>query len=291
MAVHEKVLPPSLSLRDPNPNVDWAVSPFQVNTELREWPQPACGVRRGGVSAFGFGGTNFHAVVEEYVPGRYRSDDRRTFAGTDVREAAAVSGQADRSTSGQSARPTAAAGSGRPAAEVMMPLRGALVVGGDSNAEVASELTRLADRAAAGHAQVRAAIDYGSPAELADKAHRAAKALAGGNRQAEKMLRARGVFIGRGPAPKVAFLYTGQGSQYVNMLGELRETQPIVAQTFAEADQITAPLLGKPLSEYIFIDASDPAAVARLEQQLLQTEITQPAVMASDLALTRLLAG
>ena len=92
----------------------------------------------------------------------------------------------------------------------MTPLRNALVVGGDSDAEVASELTRVADHAAAGHAappappdpalagaQVRAAIDYGSPAELADKAHRAAKALAGDNRQAEKMLRARGVFIGR----------------------------------------------------------------------------------------------
>ncbi|HET7243467.1 MAG TPA: type I polyketide synthase, partial [Streptosporangiaceae bacterium] len=299
MAAHEKVLPPSLSFRDPNPNVDWAASPFQVNTELREWPQPACGVRRGGVSAFGFGGTNFHAVVEEYVPGRYRSDDRRTFAGADVPQVTAVSDQADHNTSGPSA-----AGGGRPAAAVLAPLRGALVVGGDSDAEVAAELTRLADRAAAGQAappappdpalagaKVRAAIDYGSPAELADKARRAAKALAGGNRQAEKILRARGVFIGRGPAPKVAFLYTGQGSQYVNMLGELRETQPIVAQTFAEADQITAPLLGKPLSEYIFIDASDSAAVSRLEQQLLQTEITQPAVMASDLALTRLLAG
>jgi acyl transferase domain-containing protein len=304
MAVHEQVLPPSLNFRDPNPNVDWAASPFRVNTELREWQQPAGGVRRGGVSAFGFGGTNFHAVIEEYLPGRYRGDDRRTFAAADIPEVATVSGQAHPSTSGPTTGPAAAAGSARPAAEAMMPLRGALVVGGDSDAEVASELTRVADRAAAGHAappappdpalagaRVRAAIDYGSPAELADKAHRAAKALAGGNRQAEKMLRARGVFIGRGPAPKVAFLYTGQGSQYVNMLGELRETQPIVAETFAEADQITAPLLGKPLSEYIFIDDGDPAAVARLEQQLLQTEITQPAVMASDLALTRLLAG
>ena len=64
-----------------------------------------------------------------------------------------------------------------------------------------------------------------------------------------------------------------------------------MAQTFAEADEITTPLLGKPLTDYIFIDDSDPAAVARLEQQLLQTEITQPAVMASDLALTRLLAA
>ena len=44
MALHEKVLPPSLNFRDPNPNVDWATSPFRVNTELREWP--TTGVRR-----------------------------------------------------------------------------------------------------------------------------------------------------------------------------------------------------------------------------------------------------
>jgi len=53
--------------------------------------------------------------------------------------------------------------------------------------------------------------------------------------------------VGRGPAPKVAFLYTGQGSQYVNMLAGLRRTEPIVAQTFAEADAVMTPLLGRPL--------------------------------------------
>jgi acyl transferase domain-containing protein len=294
MAVHEKVLPPSLNFNEPNPNVDWATSPFRVNTELREWPQPPGGVRRGGVSAFGFGGTNFHVAIEEYVPGRYHDDERRTFAGAEIPAAqpAAVTPPATL------APPTASE------ASVKAPLRGALVVGGDSEADVAAQLMQVRDRAAAGDAPaprppdpalagaaVRAAIDYGSPAELADKAGKAAKALTGGNPQAQRMMRARGIFIGHGPAPKVAFLYTGQGSQYVNMLRELRETEPIVAQTFAEADEITAPLLGKPLSEYIFIDANDPAAVALLEQQLLQTEITQPAVMASDLALTRLLAG
>ena len=51
------------------------------------------------------------------------------------------------------------------------------------------------------------------------------------------------------------------------------------------------PLLGRPLSEFIFIDGEDPEAVARLEHQLLQTEITQPAVLATDWALTRLLAA
>ena len=106
-----------------------------------------------------------------------------------------------------------------------------------------------------------------------------------------RMLRQQGVFLGRGPAPKVAFLYTGQGSQYVNMLQELAADEPIVRDTFAEADQVMTPLLGRPLSSYIFIDGDDPAAVKNLEQQLLQTEITQPAVLATDLALTRLLAA
>ncbi len=51
------------------------------------------------------------------------------------------------------------------------------------------------------------------------------------------------------------------------------------------------PLLGRPLSSYIFVDGDDPAAVAQLEQELLQTEITQPAVLATDSSISRLLAA
>ena len=90
MALHEKVLPPSLHFRDPNPNIDWAHSPFKVNTELREWPAAASGARSAAVSAFGFGGTNFTAVLEEYVPGRHRGDERRSYAGADVPQASSA---------------------------------------------------------------------------------------------------------------------------------------------------------------------------------------------------------
>src|SRR6266508_4049755 len=96
---------------------------------------------------------------------------------------------------------------------------------------------------------------------------------------------------GRGAAPKVAFLHTGQGSQYVNMLRPLRDREPIVADAFAEADRIMTPLLGRPLTSYIFVDGADEAAVREAEQQLLQTEITQPAVLTADLALTEMLAA
>jgi acyl transferase domain-containing protein len=86
-------------------------------------------------------------------------------------------------------------------------------------------------------------------------------------------------------------MYTGQGSQYANMLQVIRATEPIVAETFAEADRVMTPLLGKPLSKFIFVDQADADAVAKAEDDLRQTEITQPAVLAIDLALTRLLAA
>jgi malonyl CoA-acyl carrier protein transacylase len=76
------------------------------------------------------------------------------------------------------------------------------------------------------------------------------------------------------------------------MLVELREIEPIVADTFAEADQVMTPLLGgRPLTDFIFVDPADVVAVDAAEQQLRQTEITQPAVLTVDAALTRLLAA
>ena len=137
----------------------------------------------------------------------------------------------------------------------------------------------------------RVAIDFGSAEELADKAAKAQKALTAGE-AAWRMLRLRGVYRGRGPAPKVAFLYTGQGSQYPNMLRALAEREPRVAAVFEEADRVMTPLLqGRPLRAVIFVDGEDPAAVAKAEEELRQTEITQPAVLTVDHALTRLLDG
>ncbi|MFT4191881.1 MAG: SDR family NAD(P)-dependent oxidoreductase [Comamonas sp.] len=64
MALKHRTLPPSLNFEQPNPRIDFAASPFYVNTEARPWPEAGT-PRRAGVSSFGMGGTNVHVVLEE----------------------------------------------------------------------------------------------------------------------------------------------------------------------------------------------------------------------------------
>ncbi|MBZ0090230.1 MAG: acyltransferase domain-containing protein, partial [Thermoanaerobaculia bacterium] len=140
-------------------------------------------------------------------------------------------------------------------------------------------------------APVRLAIDFAAAPELQVKTGKVLKALAAGQGGMWRALQAQGIFRGHGAAAKVAFLYTGQGSQYVNMLAELRRREPIVAATFDEADAVMTPLLGKPLSAFVFAAADDAARMAAAEEELRRTAITQPAVLTVDIALTRLLAA
>jgi acyl transferase domain-containing protein/NAD(P)-dependent dehydrogenase (short-subunit alcohol dehydrogenase family) len=299
LALHEKVLPPSVHCERPNPDIDFAHSPLFVNTELREWTAPADGVRRAGLSAFGFGGTNFHAVLEEYIPHRLNGNGKRSIAVGEIPSGTSeTSMNAHGSSSSSSSSPYSSAQSCK------APLRGALVIGANSAAELVERLRVVEEEAAGGRAPVpsapaardlqvpeRIAIDYVDAPDLREKSANALKAFKMNQPAMWKALRAQGIFRGHGPAPKVAFLYPGQGSQYVNMLKPLRALEPIVADTFAEADRVMKPLLGKPLSEFIFVDKADPEAVAKAEDDLRQTAITQPAVLATDLALTRMLAA
>ena len=276
-ALHEKFLPPSVNFQRSNPDVDLSHSPFYVNTQLRPWDVEPGASRHAGVSAFGFGGTNFHVVLEEFTPGRYEDESKLTMS-----------------------YPAVEYSLGK--IEAKTPLRGALVIGAESEAAVMGRLRAALKEAESGvapspavpaesdlRAPVRLAIDYADAADLADKCGKALKAFDENQAGRWKALRAKGIFLGRGPSPKIAFLFAGQGSQYVNMLQSLRASESIVAETFATADEVMLPLIGKPLSECVFLDKNDEAALVLAEQNLKQTAVTQPAVLAAETALARLL--
>jgi len=294
LALRDKVLPPSVNCEHPSPDIDFAHSPLYVNTELQPWQVPADIPRRAGVSAFGFGGTNFHVVLEEHIPHRLTGNGKHSVSVSALPQDATNEAIMSVSSSPSSVSSCAC----------KVPLRGALVIGAASEKMLAERLSTVMKQAEAGHAAEpvtpaetdlrapeRLAIDYADAPDLADKSAKALGAFASNHPVVWKALRAQGIFRSHGPASKVAFLYTGQGSQYVNMLRPLYAAEPIVAETFAEANRVMTPLLGKPLTEFMFVDENDPKAVAKADEDLRQTAITQPAVLTIDLALTRLLAA
>ncbi|WP_370948988.1 SDR family NAD(P)-dependent oxidoreductase [Amycolatopsis sp. cg5] len=69
LALHHKVLPPTIKVDRPNPKLGLAESPLYLNTRARPWIRDAAHPRRASVSSFGFGGSNFHLTLEEYMPG------------------------------------------------------------------------------------------------------------------------------------------------------------------------------------------------------------------------------
>ena len=75
LSLERREIPPSLHFERPNPAIDFANTPFYVNTALSQW-NGGGGPRRAGVHSLGFGGTNAHVVLEEAPPGESVTQSR-----------------------------------------------------------------------------------------------------------------------------------------------------------------------------------------------------------------------
>ncbi len=276
LALHHRVLPPTIGVEQPNPKARFAESPFYVNSEPRPWIQPdGSAPRRAGVSAFGFGGTNFHVAVEEYT-GNYLPE--RASATDEWPAELFVWQRADRQEVRQAVQALLEKLE-RGARPRLRDLAAGLI------ASLSSAGTHRETRQKATLAIVAQSID-----ELIERLRAAQSILEG---SANHVHEGRGIHFANEPfAPegKVAFLFPGQGSQSVNMLRDLALHFPEVRSTFASADRVLADRLPQPLSRFVFPPpwfSSDEEA--RRMAELTETSIAQPALGAADLAVYRVL--
>jgi acyl transferase domain-containing protein len=241
-------IPPHLHLRKPNPLLPIEDSPIVIPTKLRPF-ESNNGPRRAGVSSFGFGGTNAHVIVEE-AP--HRTED-----------AAASTGQADRPRHLW----TMSARSGQALDQLIGRYADCLREQPDES------LADLAFTANAGrmHFTHRAAV-------VADSVAAAREKLLGLTAEPLPAGARRGV-VEHDREPRVAFLFTGQGTQYAGMGRALYETQPTFRRALDRCADCLDRMLDRPLHELL-----DPQAGVLVDQ----TGYTQPVMFALEYALATL---
>lgn len=284
LALRHRCLPPTLKVRAPNPKLNLADGPFYINTEPRPWLTPDGAPRRAGISAFGFGGSNFHAVLEEHPSAVSEPawDGSVRILAFSAENPGALRDQID-------------------------ALRSELDRGSSAArlAWLAAE-TRRRFRSDHSHRLCIVARREDSWATLLDDAARAIAAGQGtpvSSRQKSTAASSSGVYYGSASADgRLAFVFPGQGSQYVGMARRTACLFPEMIETLAAADAAirTAcpPWRGAELvSDCIFpIPAFDEAesGIRRGGREaqalrLTRTEIAQPALGAIETGLSRVL--
>ncbi|NMB77448.1 MAG: acyltransferase domain-containing protein, partial [Myxococcales bacterium] len=265
LALHHKVLPGSLNFERPNPKIPFGTAPLTVNTRTRPWEIEPGRARVAGVSSFGFGGTNFHVVLSEH-----RTQPQRTPPSSGGPEKG--SSEPMITSNSSASRPKVFLAAAPDAASLVAEVEKRLGQPPESD-----------DAARDPTGAERAAFSYRTPAERESRGRLLLSALKNPQTGAFRALQGQGIFRSSGQG-KVAFLFPGQGSQSIGMLRELRERFPVVAETFAEADRVMRAELPRPLSEFIFAEDTPENQAA-----LRETKVCQPAMLAADIALCRLL--
>jgi len=245
LALKNKQIPPSLHFENPNPHIDFDNSPFYVNTQLQEWSTDDT-PRRAGVSAFGFGGTNSHVILEEapQLP-REKSDvDRPCHLLTlSAKTKPALSALVARYIKYFDEHPH------QPLADICFTsnqgrkhLQHRLAFVSKSEENLRSQL-----------------LDYQNQENSPIKTTNNQK------------------------SPKIAFLFTGQGSQYQGMARELYTTEAHFRDTLNYCANILDQYLEKPLLEILY-----PPDTNDSDSLIDQTAYTQPALFAIEYSLYQL---
>lgn len=261
LSIHHGKIPPSLHFETPNPQIDFLNSPFFVSTQLQDW-QPEGHPRRAGVNSLGIGGTNVHVVLEEAPERKAEGRGQRA----EGKAGGKAEGRRQRAEGNPSTYP------------LILPLSA-------RNPQTLIELAQRYWQFLNTHPDANLAdICFTAAVGRLPFPHRLAL-IANSTQHLQSQLQSLRSSAPLppcppAPLPPLAFLFTGQGSQYAGMGRELSDRYPVFRQAIAQCTEILRPLLGQP-------DLQLLEEVADLTQ-LNQTAYTQPALFALEYALAQL---
>jgi malonyl CoA-acyl carrier protein transacylase len=245
LALQHEEIPPHTHLQELNPRIDWERLPIRVPTEIQPWPRSER-KRIAGISSFGASGTNAHVIVEEAPLLQVSLAEIQPERPLHILALSAKSGAA------------------------LQQLARSYAIYLDQHPESLTDLCFTVNTGR-GHFSHRLAVVAESAGEVNER-------LRAFTEDREFAGLTVGQVEGVQP-PRVAFLFTGQGSQYVGMGRELYETQPTFKQALDRCAQILDAYLDQPLLQVIYADGDSP---------LSETAFTQPTLFALEYSLAQL---
>lgn len=270
LALYHKILPPTLC-DEPDPKLNFGKTPFYVNSETRPWIHGHSQPRRAGVNAFGFGGINAHAILEEYTKGE-GSEEPSSYAKHWDTEVSIIQGESR---------------------EEVIQKGKQLLRFISANPEVElKDIAYTLNCPVPDEALYRMAVVASSPQDLEKKLDYALKRLA--DLQCREIKDRSGIFFFEKPIAregKLAFLFPGEGAQYVNMLLDLCVEFPEVRACFDAVDNLFIERQKKPLLSQVVFPSPHISSekMTLVEQNLWQLEYAVNAVAAADFGLKILL--
>jgi acyl transferase domain-containing protein len=265
LALHQKVLPPTINVDQPNPKFDLENSSFYINTVARPWLNDAETPRRAGISSFGFGGTNFHIVMEEYQrdpQGDYRLQNTAKSVILSAETPALLSDRVQQAIQ---------------------------ALAGEDASQQFLTLSHADEAIPKNHARLGFVA---ANAEEALSMLQAAVLLLEKQPQAEEWQHPRGIYYRRSSMDTnghVVALFAGQGSQYINMGRELALNFPEVRDAFTQVDQLMTADGQTPLSAVVYPHPSFNESEKQEQEAALQnTRYAQPAIGALTAGMYRM---
>ncbi len=307
LALHNKAIPPSLHFKEPNPNIDFENSPFYVNTTFREWEEKVTPLR-AGVSSFGMGGTNAHVVLES-APKQVESRSPLTpldKGGISVESRSPLTPLDKGGISEASHDFPLAKGDGRAIEKSKSKVKSErpvhiLTLSGQTEQAVAesvqnyityleshreAEIADICFTANGGrqHFNHRLAVIAGSTQDLLEQLQRFGKPVDINDSSEPPTIHS----LKADSTKQIAFVFTGQGSQYIGMGRQLYETQPTFRKNLDECDRILRSYLDISLLEVLYPDLDNNKQETEPDSPIHQTSYTQPAIFAIEYALAEL---
>jgi polyketide-type polyunsaturated fatty acid synthase PfaA len=258
LALHHKVLPPTINVTTPNPKLDLDNSPFYINTETRPWFRHDKDTpRRAAVSSFGFGGTNFHYVLEEYSPEHTSAYRLTSTPDLILLTAANPASLADRCR------------------EAVVGLQA------ENGRQYLNQLAQETNTLEIPTDAPRLGILAASPQEAVELLTAGIDLLVSKSEE-ESWEHPKGIYYRKNsfaPDGKVVALFSGQGSQYVEMGRDLTMNFPPMRSIFGHMDELCQKDKVTPISQRVYPPpVFDDAKRKELGTELTQTANAQPAI-------------